>query len=256
VILIGAKNAKYPIGAITAVIPNRPKNVHNVVLTKLIDTYILYNYSMSELDENSVVNELTETLKTLTNTTKVVELRNIFVKKYLTPLYAQIASAPTEEKAKIGQTAENLKRKIFKIIDEKMVSVAANNPTHQVNYDITLNTSDFAAGGLNPITLVIDEIATYFRKLNFTIQSGQEVLDIKYGFDHLNISEHHPSRDTSETFYVSDTHILRTQNTSSSAMFMENNSHHDIRIMNYGSVYRNDDDDATHSHQFNQVDFV
>jgi phenylalanyl-tRNA synthetase alpha chain len=80
-------------------------------------------------------------------------------------------------------------------------------------------------------------------------------MDPKYNFDNLNIPSTHPTRETSETFYTK-TQSLRTQNTASSAQFIENNQDKEIRIANFGYVYRNDELDATHSPQFNQVDFI
>lgn len=207
---------------------------------------------------SSLLTELKTTISTLTNPTQVIEARNVFIKKNLTPLYENLKKISNEEKSSYGQKINVFKTQIFELTNAKISELEKilENSSNIVDYDINLNTADFAIGAINPISIVIDRIAKYFKSLNFTIQSGEEVLGVKYAFDHLNVPEFHPTRDTSETFYVSKDTVLRQQNTSSSAAFIDQNKDDDIRIMNYGNVYRNDDDDASHSHQFNQIDFV
>jgi phenylalanyl-tRNA synthetase alpha chain len=210
------------------------------------------------IDKDKLIEELQTSLNTTVNTTQIIELRNAFVKKHLGALYLELKNPAYKDKATLGKTINEIKEAIFTTCDNLINKINEKNETsnHLVNYDVTINTSDFSSGAINPITMVIDDIAQYFRSLNFTIQSGEEVVDVKYGFDNLNISPTHPTRDTSETFYVDKQRVLRTQCTASSAKFIDNNKEPEIRIMNYGCVYRNDDDDASHSHQFNQIDFV
>jgi phenylalanyl-tRNA synthetase alpha chain len=213
---------------------------------------------MAQINRDSIISELNNSLDVPLNETQIIEIRNSFTKKYLNPLYVELKNLPNEQKGQLGKEINELKIQINEIIDNKILNVKAisDSANHEVNYDISIETSNFQNGSFNPITMVIDQIAEYFTRLNFTIQSGEEVVNIKYGFDNLNVPISHPSRATSETFYVGEDTILRSQNTSSSAQFIDGNPGKDIRIMNYGYVYRNDDDDASHSHQFNQIDFV
>jgi phenylalanyl-tRNA synthetase alpha chain len=210
------------------------------------------------IDVNSLIEKLIEQYKNNLNETQVIEIRNSYIKTVLNPLYSQLKSVPNEQKGELGKSINELKIRINEISDAKIEEVRkiSEISDHKVDYDISIETSLAQKGSLNPLTLVLNEIIKYFKNLNFTIQTGEEITKVKYNFDHLNVPEIHPTRDTSESFYINATTMLRTQNTATSAEVLENNSNSDIRIMNYGYVYRNDDDDASHSHQFNQIDFI
>jgi phenylalanyl-tRNA synthetase alpha chain len=213
---------------------------------------------MYKINVSGVINELKEDLGKAINETQVIEIKNHYLKVKLNPLYGELKNMPANEKGPFGKDINDFKLRINEVCDEKFNSVKLENEkkNHKVDYDITVETSNFNKGSLSPITLVFNQILEYFEMLNFTIQSGEEVMSSKYNFDNLNIPATHPTREPSETFYVSDKVSLRTQNTASSAQYIENNFDDEIRIANFGYVYRNDDDDSTHSHQFNQIDFI
>jgi phenylalanyl-tRNA synthetase alpha chain len=208
--------------------------------------------------KNVLIDELKNLLKNAKNETQAIEIKNIFNKTKLNPLYAKLKEKADKEKNIFGKLINEIKIESNEIIEQKInyfKSLEEKN-NHIVNYDISINTTNLEKGALNPISLVIQDILGYFESLNFTIQSGEEVMSIKYNFDNLNIPLTHPTREASETFYTDDGWSLRTQNTASSAQFMDNNQDEEIKVANFGYVYRNDEDDATHSHQFNQVDFI
>ena len=70
------------------------------------------------------------------------------------------------------------------------------------------------------------------------------------------MDENHAASDVHDTFFITKNTILRTHCTSISAKIIENTPNDDIKVISYGSVYRKDEHDATHSHQFNQVDII
>ncbi|GMO16403.1 MAG: phenylalanine--tRNA ligase subunit alpha [Mycoplasmoidaceae bacterium] len=214
---------------------------------------------MSIVDKETLLNDLDKLLKASENETKIIEIKNIFVKTKLNPLYGELAKLPNDQKGPFGKAINEVKIESAALVDKYLEEKKMNEDSkqHVVDSDISISTSNFVRGALSPITLVIKDILSYFQSLNFTIQSGEEVMESKYNFDNLNIPDTHPTREPSETFYSAKKGIsLRTQNTASSAQFIENNKDDEIRIANFGYVYRNDDDDQTHSHQFNQVDFI
>jgi phenylalanyl-tRNA synthetase alpha chain len=224
---------------------------------RIHNPFIEYNKTMQNIDKNALLSELEVELKNATNETKLIEIKNIFIKNKLSPLYGQLVKLPNEQKSIFGKTINEIKIESNALVEKYLAEAKslAEAKAHIVDYDISINTSNFNKGSLSPITLVFKEILAYFQSLNFTIQSGEEVMSPKYNFDNLNIPLTHPTREMSETFYT-QTSSLRTQNTASSVHFIENNQADEIRIANFGYVYRNDEDDATHSHQFNQVDFI
>jgi phenylalanyl-tRNA synthetase alpha chain len=209
------------------------------------------------INKEKLIETLIADLDKTNNETQIIEVRNSFLNKQISPLYKSLVSLSNEEKSKAGQIINELKNDVIEITNSylKKMKDEADSKQHVVNYDILIDTSDLSRGALNPITLIFKDILSYFQSLNFTIQSGEEIMDTKYNFDNLNIPKTHPTRETSETFYTKDK-SLRTQNTASSAKFIDNNSDEEIRIANFGYVYRNDEDDQTHSHQFNQIDFI
>jgi phenylalanyl-tRNA synthetase alpha chain len=212
---------------------------------------------MKAIDIPLLINELKANFDKAINATQVTECHNIFVKTNLTPLYDELKTLPATEKGTLGKIINEFKNAIQVAYEECLnkIKIDEDVKQHVVDYDITINSTNLQKGAISPISLIFKEILSYFQGLNFTIQSGEEVMDPKYNFDNLNIPTTHPTRETSETFYTK-TQSLRTQNTASSAQFIENNQDKEIRIANFGYVYRNDELDATHSPQFNQVDFI
>ena len=185
--------------------------------------------------------------------------KNKFTKKYIAPLYSQLKNANNDEKIKIGKLANDLKNKVNEMFDhyKDLIENRTNNLSHKLMADLCIDTANFSKGSLNPITYICNEIISFFRKYDFKIVNGNEVEQIKYNFDNLNFSEEHPGRQTSETFYINDKLMLRAHTTASTAeQLVKNNKSKDIRVISFGNVYRNDDDDASHSHQFTQIDLV
>jgi phenylalanyl-tRNA synthetase alpha chain len=215
---------------------------------------------MLNSEYTELISSLDKELGECINDTKIIEARNIFINKNVTPLYQKIKTIPNDQKAEFGKQLNELKATIEEHVNKYLQEhlLQKEKTDHVVNYDILAQTSDFTKGSVSPITLVFRQILGYFESLNFTIQSGEEVMQSKYNFDHLNVPETHPTRETSETFYVKSdkSASLRTQNTASSAAFIDNFKGDELRVCNFGYTYRNDDDDPTHTHQFNQIDFI
>ncbi|MDR2829067.1 MAG: hypothetical protein LBV48_00510, partial [Mycoplasmataceae bacterium] len=179
---------------------------------------------MENIDKIHILLELENELKNASNETKLIEIKNIFIKNKLSPLYGELIKLPNDQKSVFGKTINEIKIESNALVEKYLIEMRsiAEAKAHIVDYDITINTSNFTKGSLSPITLVFKEILAYFQSLNFTIQSGEEILSPKYNFDNLNIPSTHPTRETSETFYTK-TSSLRTQLTASSAQFIENN---------------------------------
>jgi phenylalanyl-tRNA synthetase alpha chain len=209
------------------------------------------------IDKKTLIEKLLNELKKANNETQIIEIRNSFFNTNISPLYKELTSLPNDQKAENGKIINEIKVEATEIVSQyiKKQKDEQDAKQHVVDYDISIDTTDLSCGALNPISLVFKDILSYFQSLNFTIQSGEEIMDQKYNFDNLNIPKTHPTRETSETFYTKDK-SLRTQNTASSAEFIDKNPNNEIRIANFGYVYRNDEDDQTHSHQFNQIDFI
>jgi phenylalanyl-tRNA synthetase alpha chain len=219
-----------------------------------------------KIDIEKILKDLEKHLDDSSNSTQVIENKNKWFKANITPLNMQIKNIPNDEKADYGKQLKILNDSVNKTFEKKLneISEIEEQKNHVVNYDININTADLRKGALNPITIIYHALIEYFEKMNFDISFGEEITTTKYGFDSLNVPITHPTRQTSETFYLNDTNtiIMRQQNTEGTARALANaaikyKKHpEEVRVVTCGKTYRNDDDDAVHSHQFHQLDFV
>lgn len=205
----------------------------------------------------NLISDFQEILNESKDEKKLYELKNLFIKDKITPLYNELKTIPNEQKKEFGIKLNTLKDEINKIFDNKIKEIKINYINNiSSEFDPLINVDFVKTGGLNPVQHVINDIVSFFSKYGFEIIDGEEVIETKYNFDNLNINEGHPARDEKDTFYINENLLLRTHCTSVSAKKIENNESNEIKMISFGNVYRKDDDDATHSHQFNQVDMI
>lgn len=213
---------------------------------------------MSLNNREKIIKLFNETIKDVNNTKILTEEKNIFTKNHLQPLYSQLKNVPSDQKKQFGLELNELKNEIESIFKDKI---------NQINeQEINLIKSDFdplipvdslKTGALNPIQIVANDIINFFKKLSFDIFYDNEITTVDFNFDKLNIAVDHPARSVSDTFYINENYLLRVHCTSASAKVLQKlNNKDEIKSLSFGNVYRKDDDDSTHSHQFNQIDFV
>ncbi len=118
--------------------------------------------------------------------------------------------------------------------------------------DVTLPGRGQNTGGLHPVTRTLQRIEDIFRAVGYTVEVGPEIEDDYHNFEALNIPSHHPARAMHDTFYIDDTHVLRTHTSPVQVRTMENKKP-PIRVICPGRVYRCDSD-MTHSPMFHQVE--
>lgn len=109
-------------------------------------------------------------------------------------------------------------------------------------------------GIIHPITEITKQVATFFDNLNYHYAHGIELETEEYNFDRLNLGSDHPAREMQDTFYLSNGKLLRTHATNMSARELEASKEDEYSSYSIGPVFRNDENDATHSFQFNQID--
>ncbi|MDO8961126.1 MAG: phenylalanine--tRNA ligase subunit alpha [Methylophilus sp.] len=118
--------------------------------------------------------------------------------------------------------------------------------------DVTLPARTQSQGGLHPVTLTLQRIEQLFHSIGFDVANGPEIETDFYNFTALNIPENHPARAMHDTFYVDETHVLRTHTSPVQVHYMQNKQP-PLKIIAPGRVYRVDSD-ATHSPMFHQVE--
>ena len=110
-------------------------------------------------------------------------------------------------------------------------------------------------GNHHPLTRIVEEIEDLFIGMGYTIAEGPEVETDYYNFEALNLPKSHPARDMQDSFYITDEILLRTHTSPVQARTMEKHKGKGpVKIICPGKVYRRDNDDATHSHQFMQIE--
>ena len=132
--------------------------------------------------------------------------------------------------------------------------MAVNAKLESEKVDVTLPGKDFSHGSLHIMTQTIREVEDIFIGMGYNIAEGPEVeLDL-YNFEMLNVPKGHPARDMQDSFYITENLLMRTQTSPVQARTMLKAKGEPIKILCPGKVYRRDDDDATHSHQFMQFE--
>ena len=120
--------------------------------------------------------------------------------------------------------------------------------------DITLPSSKVRRGSKHPVNRIIEELEDLFVSMGYDVVDGPELETDEYCFERLNLPKGHPARDMQDTFYITTEYLLRTQTSSVQARtMMANKEKTPIRVICPGKTYRRDDD-ATHSHQFGQIE--
>ena len=186
-------------------------------------------------------------------------VRNTYLSKKseLSGMMSQLGSLPPEERKEFGQAVNNVRVAITSAIEEKMTYLKNKELEEKLEketIDITLPGVTKDVGGRNPFYIVRDEIVEIFLGMGFEVADGPEVETDLYNFELLNIPKDHPARDMQDTFYINENELLRTHTSPVQARTMEAKQGAPVRIICPGKTYRRDDDDATHSHQFAQVE--
>ena len=190
-------------------------------------------------------------------------LRNLKVevlgkKGSITNLTKNMKDLSVEEKKTYGSQVNDLKNLFTDLFDQKEKDLTKKKIQEDIlkdKIDIYLPENNFSLGTYHPLTLMTQEIEKFFISLGYNVVEGQEIEEDKYNFEMLNIPADHPARDMQDTFYFDATTLLRTHTSPVQVRTMEGKEVNEaIRMICPGKVYRRDEDDATHSHQFMQVE--
>ncbi len=163
-----------------------------------------------------------------------------------------------EEKAEFGKELNIVKSKIQNYIDDKKAIIDEKELDMRLEsekIDVTQPGLFFNSGYIHPLEKMKFQICSVFASMGYDVLSGPEVETDYYNFEMLNIPKNHSARDMQDTFYIDEEHLLRTHTSPMQIRVMSNNVEKGpIRIISPGKVYRRDEDDATHSHQFMQIE--
>ena len=190
------------------------------------------------------------------NLLEQVRVQFLGKKQELASLLKEMGKLSPEERPTMGKIVNEVRDEIETAIREKkehLENIALEQKLNREMIDVTIPVKTNFVGKPHPITKVINEIETIFMNMGFSIKEGPEVETVENNFDKLNAPKNHPSRDISDTFYISDTLLLRTQTSPVQIRTMLEEGL-PIRMISPGRCFRSDTPDATHSPMFHQVE--
>ena len=187
-----------------------------------------------------------------------IRLRMLGKKGQLTQLLRSMAKLPPEERPKAGQMINAVRQKLTEQMDELEASLRRKEQERALEreiIDITEPREHTHYGTKHPLSLIEDKMISIFTSMGFDVVEGPEVeLDL-FNFELLNIPKNHPARDAQDTFYIDPNTLLRTHTTAMQMRELEKaKGQLPIKLICPGKVYRRDDDDATHSPMFSQME--
>ena len=205
--------------------------------------------------------EALQALDAVTNAAELDALRVRFLGKKgeLTAVLKSMGKLSAEERPVMGQIANNVRAAIEEKIETTRAALSARALEARLKaeaIDVTIPGESVQLGHRHPMNKALDEAKDIFISMGFKVLEGPEVELADYNFTRLNIAVNHPSRDRSDTFYVTDDEsvLLRTQTSPMQIRAMEQIKTPPIRVLAPGRVYRKDEVDATHSPMFHQIE--
>lgn len=191
----------------------------------------------------------------------IVDIKAKYIGKsgLITELTKNMKELTIEERKEVGALANTLKNEVQSIIEEKENSIKQsilNEKLKSESIDVTLPSTKFNYGRANILERVIENIESIFMSMGYDVVDGPEIEEDRFNFELLNIPKGHAARDAQDTFYLKDDEILLRSQTSpvQARTMLKGEGKTPIRMICPGKTYRRDDDDATHSHQFMQIE--
>ncbi len=212
---------------------------------------------MNKIEEIKLLIE--EKTKNVNSTEELQNIKAEFIGKngHITQLQGLIKEVPNEEKKEFGMKLNEVKTLFnnkYEEIKNRLEEEEIARKLEKDAIDITLPSEKISEGSIHPFNRIIEEVEDLFVSMGYDVVGGSEVETDEYCFKRLNVPDGHPARDAQDTFYITEEYLLRTQTSCAQAHTMEENTEKSpIRMICPGKVYRRDDD-ATHSHQFGQVE--
>ncbi|MBR2523639.1 MAG: phenylalanine--tRNA ligase subunit alpha [Clostridiales bacterium] len=207
---------------------------------------------------NSLKEEFDQALAKVTDSNAAEQLRVAFLGKKgsLTQILRGMGQLSAEERPQVGKVANDVRTHMEDYLSAKIADIKEMEKSYKLKVeaiDVTIPSNYQGAGARHPLNMAINEICEIFLGLGYSIGEGPEVEYDKYNFELLRIPEGHPSRDTQDTFYITDNILLRTQTSGLQIRTMEKQKP-PLKVICPGKVYRSDSLDSTHSPVFHQIE--
>ena len=210
---------------------------------------------------DNILNDLQVDLETVFSEQNLNEVKAKYLGKKgeITALYSKMKDLSNDEKKSFGALINNLKNEATSLLDSKKEEIEVKLLSEKLqneSIDISLPATEIKIGAPSILEKMIEDIEELLMSMGYDVVDGPEVEKDEYNFEMLNLPKGHPARDAQDTFYVKDDELLLRSQTSPVQVrtMLAGKGEKPIRMICPGKTYRRDDDDATHSHQFMQIE--
>ncbi|MCM3513063.1 MAG: phenylalanyl-tRNA synthetase alpha chain [Carnobacterium sp.] len=205
--------------------------------------------------------EAVEKIEAAQNLKELDQVRITYLGKKgpITEISKGMKTVSPDERPVLGALVNEVRNKITSYLDTRksvLEMEKINRDLASEAIDVTLPGSQVAVGQSHVLTQIMEEIEDLFIGMGYQIIEGPEVEEDSYNFERMNLPKDHPARDMQDTFYITNEILLRTHTSPVQARTMDKHdfSKGPLKMISPGKVYRRDSDDATHSHQFHQME--
>lgn len=215
-----------------------------------------------QISIESIISQAQSDIQVANTTKELNDVRVKFTGKKgaLANVSKEMRNLSADDKPKLGELIKEFHGAFNDAFEDKKALLAAQELQAKLTaetLDISLPGRSVSIGSRHIITQTMEEIEDLFLGMGYQIIEGPEVELDSYNFEKMNLPKNHPARDMQDTFYVTDEVLLRTHTSPVQARTMEKHDFETkgpLKMISPGKVYRRDSDDATHSHQFHQIE--
>ena len=178
-------------------------------------------------------------------------------KSEIQEIMGKMKEFPVELKKEIGMRINEFKKAVEEAVNtraQELKEEEVNKKLQSEAIDVTLPGKVTLTGSKHVLTKTIEQLEDIFLGMGYEIAEGPEVEEDLYNFEMMNLPKDHPARDMQDTFYITQKYLMRTHTSPVQAHVMLEKQGKPIKVVCPGKVYRRDNDDATHSHQFMQME--
>ena len=209
----------------------------------------------------SIIKELKKEISSVKSIQDINELKSKYLGKKgsISALSLKMKEIANEEKKEFGMKLNKIKSEANELLDRKREEIEKrllDLKLKNESIDISLPGLSIPIGSPNIVEKMVEEVEDVCMSMGYDVVDGPEIEKDKYNFEMLNLPKGHPARDAQDTFYIEGEELLLRSQTSPVQIrcMLKGEGKEPIRMICPGKTYRRDDDDATHSHQFMQIE--
>ena len=168
----------------------------------------------------------------------------------------ELGSLDPDERRARGADLNRARRTLEELVERRareLGEVELEERLRSDRLDVTLPGAVPPRGHAHLIEQTRRDILDVFVGFGYRIVDGPEIDTVHYNFDALNHAPTHPSRQVTDTFYISPDVVLRTHTSPVQIRTMEAQPP-PVYMATAGRCYRRDTPDATHTAMFTQIE--